>query len=61
MAMAAFKRKEKVKSVVDLPGVPAGTKGRVLLSVGITWSRYFVQFDNGVELSSIDEASLTAL
>lgn len=59
--MTKFKRKQKVESLIDLPGVPAGTRGRVLLTAGITWKRYFVKFENGVELSSIDEAALASV
>lgn len=44
----------KVKATVDLPGVPKGTSGKVALSNGITWLRYWVRFDNGEVLSHID-------
>ncbi len=53
-----FARRQRVQAAVDLPGVPAGTMGRVMSEAGLTWIRYFVQFDNGVELSSIDAAKL---
>ena len=42
-----FRRNEKVRALDDLPGVPKGTEGRVLLVAGFTWTRYRVAFDNG--------------
>lgn len=53
-----LKRRDKVVATTDLPGVPAGTPGRVVAEAGITWYRYFVAFDNGVELSSVDRSAL---
>jgi len=47
-------RHDKVVSTVDLPGVPAGTKGKVILANGFNWLRYRVRFDNGVELGDLD-------
>ncbi len=44
----------KVKATVDLPGVPMGTKGKVALSNGVTWLRYWVRFDNGELLSHVN-------
>ena len=41
-----------------LRGVPEGTPGKVLVSVGLTWIRYRVRFGNGVELGSLDRAVL---
>lgn len=62
MAKAAtldeFRRGEKVKNLDDLPGVPAGTVGRVYLVDGFTWTRYRVLFDNGVDIGSLDGAAL---
>lgn len=53
-----LKKRTKVRAAVDLPGVPAGTPGRVVTEVGLTWFRYFVAFENGVELSSLDRSVL---
>jgi hypothetical protein len=53
-----FRRNERVKNVDDLPGVPAGTRGRVYLVEGFTWTRYRVLFDNGVDIGSLDGAVL---
>jgi hypothetical protein len=53
-----FKRNEWVKNLDDLPRVPAGTKGRVYLVEGFTWTRYRVLFDNGVDIGSLDGSVL---
>ena len=37
----------KVEALTDLPGVPAGTPGRVILANGFNWLRYRVAFQNG--------------
>ncbi len=57
-ALDGFKRNEWVKNIDNLPGVPAGTKGRVYLVEGFAWTRYRVLFDNGVDIGSLDGAVL---
>src|SRR5688500_13431633 len=47
-------RHDKVVANVDLPGVPAGTRGKVLVASGLTWLRYRVLFENGVEHGLLD-------
>jgi hypothetical protein len=54
-----FRRNERVKSLDELPGVPLGTEGKVLLVGGFTWTRYRVVFDNGYDLGSIDGSHLS--
>lgn len=54
-----FKRHEKVVAAVDLPGVPAGTRGKVLLVNGFRWIRYWVLFKNGAELGQLNGDQLT--
>jgi hypothetical protein len=49
-----LKRHEKVRANVDLPGVPAGTPGKVLVVSGVSWVRYRVLFENGVEHGLLD-------
>jgi hypothetical protein len=49
-----FARHEKVVAAVDLPGVPAGTPGKIMLTAGFRWDRYRVRFDNGVEASWVE-------
>lgn len=56
-----FKRKQKVVVVNDLPGVPVGTVGKVYYEAGITWFRYHVAFENGVELSNVDGNDLVTV
>lgn len=56
--LTPLKRRERIVASQDLPGVPAGTAGMVLTRVGLTWDRYFVRFDNGVERGSIDRSAL---
>lgn len=46
--------RDRVVATADLPEVPSGTEGRVLLANGFNWLRYRVQFDNGVELGDLD-------
>jgi hypothetical protein len=53
-----FRRNERVKALDDLPGVPQGTEGQVLLVAGFTWTRYRVAFDNGRDLGTIDGTHL---
>jgi hypothetical protein len=50
----ALKRHDKVRANVDLPGVPAGTLGKVLVVSGVSWIRYRVLFANGVEHGLLD-------
>ena len=49
-----FRRRQKVVAAVDLPGVPAGTFGKVWFVSGVTWIRYHVAFENGIELANVD-------
>ena len=53
-----FTRNEIVLSTQDLPGVPARTRGKVKLVNGFTWRRYWVFFENGVKIGSLDEDQL---
>ena len=48
-----LKRHQKVEAAVDLPGVPAGTPGKVYLVNGLTWIRYRVAFDDQGQLAGI--------
>ena len=45
---------DRVRSTVELDGVPAGTDGRVLLANGFNWQRYRIAFANGAELGDLD-------
>lgn len=54
-----FRRRQKVVAAVDLPGVPAGTPGKVWFVSGVTWIRYHVLFENGVEIANVDGSQIT--
>ncbi|CAB4605401.1 unannotated protein [freshwater metagenome] len=54
-----FRRRQKIVAAVDLPGAPAGTFGKVWFVSGVTWIRYHVAFDNGVEIANVDGAQIT--
>ena len=49
-----LRQHDTVVASVDLPGVRAGTPGKVILADGFNWLRYRVMFDNGVELGDLD-------
>jgi len=53
-----FKKNESVKATLDLPGVPEGTIGKIKVINGFSWERYWVFFDNGVELGQLDTNDL---
>lgn len=44
----------------DVPGVPAGTGGKVVSVTGLSWLRYRVRFDNGLERNLVDASHLRA-
>ena len=52
--------KTRVVATKDLVGVPMGTSGRIEVVNGLTWMRYWVQFDNGVWLGSVDAGAVVA-
>ena len=54
MADTEFRRKDRVIAAEDRPGVPEGTPGVVVMVTGLSWIRYRVRFDNGVELNLLD-------
>ncbi len=53
-----LRRKERVVASTALRGVPEGTEGTVTMVSGLTWIRYWVRFDNGVSMGSINRANL---
>jgi hypothetical protein len=50
--------KERVVATMDMPGVPEGTTGKVIVVEGLTWIRYWVRFDNGVVRGSLNRKLL---
>ena len=53
-----LRKGETVVAVDDLPRVPVGTAGRIDMVSGLRWTRYRVQFDNGVSIGSLDRRHL---
>jgi hypothetical protein len=53
-------RHQKVRAWIDLPGVPVGTPGKVLQVGGLTWIRYRVLFENGVDHGLLDGRHIVA-
>jgi hypothetical protein len=53
-------RHQKVRAWIDLPGVPVGTPGKVLQVAGLSWVRYRVLFDNGVDHGQLDGRHIVA-
>ena len=49
---------DRVRSTVDLEGVPEGTEGKVILANGFNWQRYRVLFANGVETADLDQRNI---
>jgi hypothetical protein len=49
---------DRVRTIVDLHGVPTGTEGKVILANGFNWQRYRVLFDNGAEVGDLDNRQL---
>jgi len=60
MVDTEFSRKERVVAAQDRPGVPEGTPGVVVMVTGLSWIRYRVRFDNGVELNMLDGRYLSS-
>jgi hypothetical protein len=42
----------------DIRGVPEATSGVVKVANGLTWARYWVQFDNGAWIGSVSGSDL---
>lgn len=54
----SFARKDRVVAAVDMPGIPAGTRGEVIFVEGFSWIRYWVRFENGVVRGSLNRNKL---
>lgn len=57
---STLKKGARVVLIDDLPGVSAGTAGKVGRSIGVKTIRYRVRFDNGVDVLSVAEAKLVS-
>jgi len=54
-----IRKGDKVVAKRDLAdGVQAGTRGRVMLSNGFEWTRYWVHFEGGQELSWLSDEDI---
>lgn len=53
-----FKKNDVVKATMDLPGVPQGTVGKIKVINGFAWTRYWVFFENGIDLGQLDTNEL---
>jgi hypothetical protein len=53
-----LRKGDKVVLTADLRDVPEGTEGKVVLVVGLSWIRYWVAFDNGVAVGSVNRKHL---
>ena len=49
---------DKVSTSVEMPGVPVGTVGKVILANGFNWQRYRVAFVNGIEVGDLDQRNI---
>jgi hypothetical protein len=58
VADTGYSHNDRVEAAQDLPGVPEGTPGRVVMVTGLAWIRYRVRFDNGTELNLLDQRYL---
>jgi len=54
--------RDRVLAAEAFPGVPEGTRGRVILKNGFAWIRYRVLFEtdhpNGTDVGSLDRSQL---
>ncbi|PDH67086.1 MAG: hypothetical protein CNE88_08280 [Acidimicrobiales bacterium MED-G01] len=57
---STLKKGARVVVIDDLPGVSAGTAGKVGRSIGVKSVRYRVQFENGVNAMSVAESKLVS-
>jgi hypothetical protein len=57
-AASVLRSGDKVLASVALKGVPAGTPGKVIHVQGLTWTRYWVWFENGQRVGTLDRAKI---
>jgi len=57
-ATSPLKVNQKVHALKELVGVPRGTSGKVLLIGGVSWRRYWVDFENGVSMPGVDRTDV---
>lgn len=59
VADTEFSKGDRVVAAQDVAGIPEGTPGTVSQVSGLSWIRYRVRFDTGVERNLIDGRYLT--
>jgi hypothetical protein len=52
---------DRVRAIVDLPGVAEGAEGKVILANGFNWQRYRVRFADGTELADLDQRHIAPI
>jgi len=57
-AKTMLKPQQRVTLTRDIRNVPEGTNGKIKVVQGLTWARYWVQFDNGQWVGSVSAADL---
>ena len=57
---STLKKGSRVVVITDIPGVAAGTTGRIGRAIGVKTTRYRVKFDNGVDALSVAEGKLVS-
>jgi hypothetical protein len=57
-AKTTLKPQQRVTLTRDIRNVPEGTNGKVKVVQGLTWARYWVQFDNGEWVGSVSGSDL---
>jgi hypothetical protein len=57
-ALSEFKAGDKVILTEKLKGVPVGTPGKIIHMQGLTWTRYWVWFENGIRMGTIPRTKL---
>ena len=53
-----FKRGQKIRLVDDIPGYPAGSRGKVAVANGFSWLRYWIRFNDGSTVGHVDHNSV---
>jgi hypothetical protein len=56
-----FKQHQKVVAAHDLPGIAAGTPGKILLINGLSWVRYRVLFEGRIERGMLNADDLMSV
>jgi len=57
-AAPTLKPGNPVIAALAMRDVPEGTTGKVMLVNGVSWTRYWVRFDGGVTIGSINRRAL---